>query len=279
VKKQDGWGMVMSIIDNIENVKEQYKDDSNLSVRIKLHAKHSTNKQGFIPWLFEKYMFSNGHRILELGCGNGEQWQNRIQQLPADCILVLSDFSEGMVNNVWEKYSNHSNFLAQSIDIQKIPFPDNSFDVVIANHMLYHIPNLPKALSEVRRVLKNGGKFYAATNGNGGMRPFLRDAFKQVNPNLNTFAQNFSFNLENGTEILSEYFDHIQRCDYEDSLSITDTQDLIDWLKSTISIASYSENDLDGLYEYFEAIRQKDGAINIPKEAGLFISTKAINSY
>ncbi|MDF2988817.1 MAG: hypothetical protein K0R50_4327, partial [Eubacterium sp.] len=49
--------------------------------------------------------------------------------------------------------------------------------------------------------------------------------------------------------------------------------------KSTISIASYSENDLDGLYEYFEAIRQKDGAINIPKEAGLFISTKAINSY
>ena len=160
----------MSTMDKIENVKEQYKDDNNLSIRIKLHAKHSTNKQGFIPWLFEKYKFSNGYRILELGCGNGEQWQNRIQQLPADCILVLSDFSEGMVKNVWEKYSNHKNLLAQNIDIQNIPFPDNSFDVVIANHMLYHVPDLLKALSEVKRILKSGGKFYAATNGNGGMQ-------------------------------------------------------------------------------------------------------------
>lgn len=45
----------MSSMDKIENVKEQYKDDNNLSLRIKLHTKHSTNKQGFISWLFEKY--------------------------------------------------------------------------------------------------------------------------------------------------------------------------------------------------------------------------------
>jgi len=264
----------MSSMDKIENVKEQYKDDNNLAVRIKLHAKHSTNKQGLIPWLFEKYEFSEGHRVLELGCGNGEQWQNRIHQLPLDCILVLSDFSEGMVKNVWERYSNHKNLLVQNIDIQKIPFPENSFDVVIANHMLYHIPDLQKAISEVKRVLKSGGKFYAATNGNGGMRPYLHNAFKQINPESNFFTKNFSFNMQNGSEILSDYFGDVQVFDFEDSLSITETQDLIDWLKSTLSIANYSENDLNGLYDYFEGIRQREGAINIPKEAGLFISTK-----
>lgn len=264
----------MSTMDNIENVKEQYKDDNNLSIRSQLHAKHSTNKQGFFPWLFEKYKFSNGYRILELGCGNGGQWQNRIQQLPTDCILVLSDFSEGMVKIVWEKYSSQKNMLAQKIDIQSIPFPNNCFDVVIANHMLYHVPDLPKALSEVKRILKSGGKFYTATNGNGGMRTFLHNAFKQVNPKINAFTKNFSFNLQNGKEMLCQYFDDVERCDFEDSLSITETQDLIDWLKSTITIASYSENDLNGFYDYFEGIRQKEGAINIPKETGLFISTK-----
>lgn len=264
----------MSSMDKIENVKEQYKDDNNLSIRIKLHAKHSTNKQGFIPWLFEQYKFSNRNHILELGCGNGEQWQNSIQHLPSDCILVLSDFSEGMVKNVWEKYSNHNNLLAQTIDIQNIPFPDNSFDVVIANHMLYHVPDLPTALSEVKRILKSGGKFYSATNGNGGMRPYLHNAFKQINPKHDFFTQNFSFNLQNGIEMLRDYFGDVQRVDYEDSLSITETQDLIDWLKSTITIANYSENDLHGFYDYFDSIRLREGAINIPKETGLFISTK-----
>lgn len=264
----------MSIMNNTENVKQQYKNDNNLAIRCNLHAKHSTNKQGFFPWLFEQYKFSKGDRILELGCGNGGQWQNRIQQLPEDCLLVLSDFSEGMVNIVWEKYSSHNNMIAQKVDIQNIQFPNDSFDVVIANHMLYHVPDLHKALSEVKRVLKSGGKFYASTNGNGGMRPYLRNAFKQVSPKLDTFTKDFSFNLQNGRETLGQYFANVQRFDFEDSLSITETQDLIDWLKSTITIASYSENDLEGLYDYFEHIRQKEGSINIPKETGLFISIK-----
>lgn len=262
----------MSLMDKVDNVKEQYKDDSNLSARIKLHAKHSTNKQGFIPWLFEKYQFSDGYRILELGCGNGEQWQNRIHQLPSDCILVLSDLSEGMVNKVWKKYSNNKNFFALQSDIQNLPFPENSFDVVIANHMLYHVPDLSKALSEVKRILKIDGTFYTATNGNGGMRPYLQNAFRQVKPNINTFSKNFSFNLQNGKELLREFFDNVQCYEYEDSLAITETQDLIDWLKSTVTISTYSENDLDGFFDYFEGIRQKEGAIYIPKETGLFIS-------
>lgn len=264
----------MSKMDNTEDVKEQYKDDKNLSIRSNLHAKYSTNKQGFFSWLFKKYKFSNCYRIIELGCGNGVQWHNRIQQLPADCIFVLSDSSEGMVKIVWEKYSSYKKVLAQKIDIQKIPYPDSCFDVVIANHMLYHVPDLSKALSEIKRILKSGGKFYATTNGNGGMRSYLHNAFIQVNPNIKAFTKEFSFSLQNGTKILSQYFDDVQRFDFEDSLSVTETQDLIDWMKSTINIASYSENDLDGFYDYFEGIRQKDGAINIPKEAGLFISTK-----
>lgn len=267
-------GVNVSVVNESEGVKEQYSDDKNLSIRIRLHAKHSTNKQGFAPWLFEQYEFSENFGILELGCGNGSQWEGRIGNLPNGCHLTLSDLSAGMVDIVREKYSKYKNVSYEQIDIQNIDYPDETFDVIIANHMLYHIPNLSKALSEVKRVLKPGRKFYCTTNGNGGMRPFLQNALKHLNPDISAFTQEWSFSLQNGIAVLSEYFSDVKRLDYEDSLSITETQDLVDWIKSTISISSYSEKDLDGLYDYFEEIRIRDGAINIPKEGGLFISVK-----
>jgi ubiquinone/menaquinone biosynthesis C-methylase UbiE len=264
----------MSKMNKVENVTEQYQNDDNLSIRIKLHSKHSTNKQGWYPWLFEHYEFAKGYRIMELGCGNGNQWQGRIDKLPPDCTLILSDFSEGMVKMVWEKYSCHNNILSQKIDIQDIPFPDNCFDVVIANHMLYHVPDLSKAISEVHRVLRSDGKFYAATNGNGGMRTYLHNVRKLINPNTTALSEGFSFSLQNGTELLSKYFFDVQSYNFEDSLHITETQDLVDWMKSTLTISNYSESDFDKLYDYFENIRIKQGAIDIPKESGLFVSTK-----
>ncbi len=264
----------MCKMNKVENVTEQYQNDDHLSIRIKLHAKHSTNKQGWFPWLFEHYEFAEGYRILELGCGNGNQWQGHIDRLPTDNTLVLSDFSEGMVKMVWEKYSYHKNILSQKIDIQEIPFPDHCFDVVIANHMLYHVPDLSKAISEVHRVLRSGGKFYAATNGNGGMRTYLHHVRKLIHPNAPALSDGFSFNLQNGTELLSKYFCDVKCYHFEDSLHITDTQDLIDWMKSMIAISDYSESDFDKLYDYFEAIRRKEGAIDIPKELGLFVSLK-----
>lgn len=265
----------MSKMNTVENVTEQYKSEDNLSTRINLHTKYSTNKQGWFSWLFEYYEFANGYRILELGCGNGSQWEGRIGKLPQDCTLVLSDFSEGMVKSVWEKYSCHANILSLRIDIQDIPFPDNCFDVVIANHMLYHVPDLSKAISEVHRVLKYGGKFYAATNGNGGMRTYLHDACKLINPNTNALPEEFSFSLQNGGELLSKFFkDDVQCYIYDDSLHITKTQDLIDWMKSSITISNFSETDFDKLYHHFENIRINQGAIDIPKEVGLFISVK-----
>lgn len=261
-------------MNKVENVTEQYKNDDNLSIRIKLHSKYSTNKQGWYPWLFEHYELANGYRILELGCGNGNQWKGRIDKLPTYCTLVLSDFSEGMVKMVWEKYSCHKNILSQKIDIQNIPFPDNCYDVVIANHMLYHVPDLSKAISEVHRVLRSGGKFYAATNGNGGMRTYLHNVRKLINPNTPTLSDGFSFSLQNGIEVLSKYFCDVQSYNFEDSLHITETQDLIDWMKSTITISNYCESNYDKLYDYFENIRIKQGAIDIPKELGLFVSKK-----
>jgi ubiquinone/menaquinone biosynthesis C-methylase UbiE len=258
----------------LENVKQQYADDKNLSARINLHEKHSTNKQGWGAWLWEKYSFFDNCRILELGCGNGKQWEDKADNLPIGCKVTLSDFSDGMVSLVKEKYEKHRPFSFQRIDIQDIPFPGETFDIVIANHMLYYVPDLDRAFSEIKRVLKTGGKFYSSTSGNGGIRPFLHEAIKHLKPGTKAFAEELSFSLQNGHEILSAHFSVVERHDYEDSLSIAQTRDLIDWVKSSMQTKDFSEQDFDDLFEYFEDIRKREGAINIPKEGGLFISAK-----
>lgn len=265
----------MSIMNKTQNVKQQFSNDKNLAMRINFYKKYTTNKYKFADWLFDKYEFKENISILELGCGNGSHWEGRIEQLPKGCKLILSDFSDGMLNLAKEKFdSKYQNVSFQNIDIQSIPFDDESFDVIIANHMLFHIPDLNKALLEVQRVLKKGGIFYSATDGNGGMRPFLHEAIKQFDSSSEAFTEKLPFNLQNGKEILSKYFSSVERFDYENVLAITKTEDLMEWLKSTKSISGFSEENLDKLYKYFDDIRIRDGAINIPRETGVFVSIK-----
>lgn len=258
-----------------EHVKGQYRDDANLSTRIKLHRKYSTSAVDFSTWLFAQYEFPAAARVLELGCGNAWQWEEHLRLLPRDCLLVLSDLSMGMAEIAQKKFGAYPFVLAQRADIQDIPFPDGSFEVVIANHMLYHVPDLERALAEVRRVLKPGGRFYAATNGSGGMQAHLHAALKEFNPALDAFDGTPSFCLQNGADLLRRHFGSVERRDFEDSLRVTRTQDLIDWLRSTITLSGLSPHDFDGLFEYFEAIRQREGAIRIPKESGLFIALRS----
>lgn len=261
------------MINRTETVKAQYATDANLAARLRLHEKHSTNKQGYHAWLFEQYAFAPGARILELGCGNAVMWKGRIAALPPGCTLILSDFSKGIVDAARQAHQGPENVSFQQIDIQAIPYGDIAFDTVMANHMLYHVPNLSKALREVQRVLKPGGTFYAATNGNGGLYAFMRDTMRRISPDTPAFAQPFSFNLENGADLLRPYFADVERLDYEDSLRLTDAEGvcgLADWMRSTIYMAEATERDADALLAHLTEVLRRDGVIEIKKEAGVF---------
>lgn len=263
----------MSKMNQTERVKHQYSGDKNLQARINLHAKHSTNKQGFYPWLFTHYQFAANSTILELGCGNGEQWKGRTANLPTGSSLILSDFSEGMLTAAKENLAPTQDCISfMQIDIQSIPFVDNTVGTVIANHMLYHIPDIDSALSEVRRVLKPGGMFYASTITGGGIRKYLHDVMKKLNLDASHFAQEIPFNIENGEAILARHFATVKRHDYIDSLAVTDTKDLIAWIESSISMSESTQENLNLLHDYFEKIRVAEGSINISKNACLFVA-------
>ena len=129
------------------------------SARIKLHRDYSLNKEGWFHWLFRQLDLKPGMKILELGAGNGTLWSQNLDRVPKGLNIVLSDISEGILADAKNEIGDSSEFQYAVFDAQKIPFTDNTFDLVIANHMLFYCDNIPKTLKEVKRVMKKGASF------------------------------------------------------------------------------------------------------------------------
>ncbi len=129
----------MSKINDTQVVKQQYATANNLNTRISIHDKYSTNKVGFGNWIISNYRIEKGMNVLELGCGTGDMWKDR-EDLIGNCSkLILSDFSDGMVATTRGNVGNYDNVEYRVLDIQEIPYEDETFDIVIANMMLYHV--------------------------------------------------------------------------------------------------------------------------------------------
>ena len=265
------WNMILSLVQlsNEEtNIIEQYKNAKNLNDRISLHEKYSTNKQGWFNWLFNQIDFSKVNRLLELGCGNGKLWQeNKIDLRNRE--IFLSDISEGMVEEVRNKLGSDFNCIVA--DAEKIPFKDSYFDSIIANHVLFYLNDLNLGLKEIDRVLKSDGILYCSTYGKNHMKE-ITEIVQSFDSRINLSNRSLYdiFGLENGEDILSKYFSNIQRMDYQDSLEITESKPLIDYIMSCHG----NQNEilgprLDEFKEYIEELLKNNGKIFVTKQAGL----------
>lgn len=272
------WNMILSLVQlsNEEtNIIEQYKNAKNLNDRISLHEKYSTNKQGWFNWLFNQIDFSKVNRLLELGCGNGKLWQeNRIDLRNRE--IFLSDVSEGMVEEVRNKLGSDFNCIVA--DAEKIPFKDSYFDSIIANHVLFYLNDLNLGLKEISRVLKPNGILYCSTYGKNHM--------KEITEIVQNFDSRISlsnhslydiFGLENGESILCNYFSNVEKYNYQDSLEITESKPLIDYIMSCHG----NQNEILGprlneFKEYIEELLKNNGKIVVTKEAGLFVCRKRV---
>ncbi len=145
---------------------DRYRDSTNIDARIELHDRFSENPYGWHQWVFDNIQFPPGGSFLELGCGPGYLWTTNLNRIQETIDLTLSDQSIGMVFEVRSRLREIPLQVYFSvIDAGSIPYPDDSFNAVIANHMLYRVTDLDRTLSEIRRVLMPGGSFYSTTNG------------------------------------------------------------------------------------------------------------------
>ena len=249
----------------MNRIEKQYQTSQNLNTRISIHDKYSTNTQPFGDWILSHYEIVPGMKILELGCGTGSMWTKHLHLLRSSS-LVLTDFSEGMLETARKNVVSDQVSFAR-VDIQDIPYPNESFDAVIANMMLYHVPQLHRGLSEVRRVLKKGGSFYCATYGIHGILEYVTKLLKDMNVSGSIGT---GFTLQNGAGILQQHFSQVQRCDREDGLAVTDIEDFADYIYSLSSLTNIDTVPRTVLLSLLES-QTDNGILYVPKEYGMFI--------
>jgi len=250
---------------------EQYRDAANLNTRVQLHERFSTKAYDWQRWVFDQLKVGARSRILEIGCGPARLWLNNFDRIPQGWNITVSDFSAGMLQEARRNLQivRHP-FTFEQFDIQTIPFKDRSFDVVIANHMLYHVPDLAKALAEVQRVLSPKGRFYAATGGQAHLQE-IGDLIRRVESSYSTRQVGAGiFNLENGAKTLSRWFSRVNVHTIDNNLVVTETEPLIAFILSTPVQSSLTQEKLQHLRESIDQDIKANGSVFITKSTGMF---------
>ncbi len=254
---------------------DQYRDASNLDARVVLHQRFSTNPYGWFKWVFDRLLkIPANAKVLELGCGHGLLWKENASRIPVGWQVTLSDLSSGMLDAAWRNLVvTRRAFQFKEIDAQSIPYEDETFDAVIANHMIYHVPDRPKAIVEMRRVLKPGGWLFATTVGANHLKE-ISDWYRQIHIRETWESVTSSFTLENGIEQLTPFFSKVSLARYEDNLHVTELEPIMAYLRSGIRDRALSETELAHLQQHLEKELKEKGKLFIAKDSGLFEAIK-----
>lgn len=272
------WSQMLNLIHLTgmeKSLKNQYQNATNISSRINLHNLYSQNKQGWFPWIFQQCHIRPGLRILELGCGDGTLWTENLSLIPEDISITLSDISSGMLRDARRSIgSSDTRFAFRAFDCKKIPYKDESFDLVIANHVLFYCDDIPAVLKEVCRVLSPGGHFLCSAYGKAHMQEvsqLVEDFDDRIVLSADKLYERFG--RENGRKILDPFFPDAKWHSYEDFLLVQDAEPLISYVLSCHG--NQNQYILDH-YKEFRAFATKKTAkgFRITKDAGVFLCEK-----
>lgn len=235
-----------------------------------------SNPVPWFTWIFDQLKIKKGNRVLEVGCGPGTLWAHNLGRLP-DGTFILSDFSAGMVTEAHQQLRTDHRFRFAVCDAQAIPLAEGTCDGVIANHVLFFMPSIPQALSEIHRVLRAGGRFYATTNGARHM-PELADLLAEFDPALllawNQGKELNPFDFETGQVLLDPWFDEIRVIHYPDHLRVTDPAALAAYVLSMGSLVRTMSGHENEFRQFVEHRVTESKPFHISKDTGMFTAVR-----
>jgi SAM-dependent methyltransferase len=206
--------------------------------------------------------------VLELGCGTGQLWAENAEKISPSLKITLTDISPSLLEEASRNLSGLSlNIQSELVDATHIPYHAESYDVVVANHLLYHLADVDAALVGICRVLEPAGSFYASTVGLTNMselQHFMDEAGWAVDLDLSSAAK--VFGLENGTSILGRHFRHVDLLDYPDSLLVPTAEAVVKYLASFFPTQPIP----DRLRKVLQDEIEERGVVHITKSLGMF---------
>jgi SAM-dependent methyltransferase len=209
-------------------VRDQYRSEVGLAARSSLYDEITGHHPAGVA--FEAVAQVRPRRFLEVGCGAGE-FAARVQHELRAHVIAL-DQSERMV-----ELAVAAGVDARVGDVQAMPFADGEFDCAAANWMLYHVPDLDRALAELARVLRPGGRLVAVTNG----RDHLIEVWRLVGAAALRADREMTFSAENGAVALRRHFRQVQVRDAGGSVVIHERDAIDRYIRSIKAWAPYAE--------------------------------------
>jgi len=119
--------------------------------------KHRYETEWHIPEMAQ-FPSWQGKKVLEVGCGLGT---DAVQFARAGADYTGVDLTPRSIELVQKRFQQQN--LSGSFQVgdgENLPFPDNHFDLVYSHGVLHHTPDTQKAINEVHRVIKPGGKAF-----------------------------------------------------------------------------------------------------------------------
>jgi SAM-dependent methyltransferase len=199
--------------------------------------------------LFEAISEVAPGRLLEVGCGRGELSERIARELRADVVAV--DQSARMVELTAARGLD-----ARLGDVQQLELPDAAFDCAIAAWMLYHVPELDRALGELARVLRPGGRLVAVTNGG--------DHWAELYDLLGLDTTPFSFAAGEAGPLLESHFARVERRDAGGWIVFPDRAAAQEFVDASIRLA-----------EADRPLPEFDGPLRVRRSAVVFVADKA----
>jgi SAM-dependent methyltransferase len=210
-------------------VRSEYADERRLAVRKAAHALGEGPDPRQIA--FDAIAETEPRRVLEVGPGEGELAERMRNELGCDVVAI--DQSERMVELTRKRGVD-----ARLGDVQDLPFDDGEFDSAVAAWMLYHVGDIERALGELARVLRSGGRLVAVTNG--------RDHLVELTELLGIERPPSTFDAEDAERLLSKHFARIERHDAAGRLTFPSRDAAQQYVDATVMYAGRTLPPLDG---------------------------------
>jgi ubiquinone/menaquinone biosynthesis C-methylase UbiE len=273
---------------------DQYSTDERLRARIETHERYSALREPWPAWVANQLPALLPGPLLDAGAGNGAIFLAVEPRLPAGSRAVAFDLSPGMLAACRTRAADagiaHTAFA--NGNIESLPFGDNTFGLAMANHMLYHVPDIPRAVAGLRRVLRPGGLFLATTGSPDDYAEMMalhwdgvRATGLPLDPGQDDGVMT-RFSLENGANYIAPSFPDVELSKREDALLIPTVEAFMRfYLSAWIYTGASGPDDprvppggWHVLAEWVAAragmIIARDGVFRMRKTAGAFIARK-----
>ena len=243
---------------------DQYANTSNrLAARLSIHN-WNTHSQGWFAWAGDR--IPKDGSILEVGAGTGQLWRDT--PIASSAQLTLTDFSPAMC----EELRKIPGATVKQAGAEDLPFEDEGFNTVVANHMLYHVDSPDAALREFRRVLKPGGTVVVALNGLDHLDELLDLGEKVGRPS--TIRNQARITAETAKTFLEKYFEDVKEERFPGAFEVGSEQPVVDYLGSLGDEGLNDEQEGMVRKVVGEAL-ERNGVFRVKKNMALFTGKKA----